>query len=52
MVLFCKSGMVSDDEEKASLRCQIGVGELNKSEPFDEVSKATKLLVKLLVLRL
>ncbi len=41
--------MVLNDEEKASYRCQVGVGELNESEPYDEVSKSTKLLVKLLV---
>ena len=49
MVLSCKSEMVLNDEEKASRRCQVGVGELNASKPFDEVSKATKLLVKLWV---
>ena len=39
MVLSCKSEMVLNDEEKASKRCQVGVGELNESEPFEEVSK-------------
>ena len=32
--------MVVSDEEKASLRCQVRVAELNESEPTDDVSKA------------
>jgi hypothetical protein len=40
--------MVLNDEEKASLRCQVGVEELNESEPSDDVSKGTKSLTKLL----
>ena len=40
--------MVLNDKEKASSRCQVSVRELNESEPFDEVSKGTQLLTKLL----
>ena len=39
--------MVLSDEEKASLRCQVRVAELNESEPTDDVSK-DYLLTKLL----
>ena len=39
--------MVLSDEEKASLRCQVRVVELNESEPTDDVSK-DYLLTKLL----
>ena len=39
--------MVLSDEEKASLRCQVSVEELNESKPYDDVSKEY-LLTKLL----
>ena len=39
--------MVLSDEEKASLRCQVSVAELNESEPTDDVPKEY-LLTKLL----
>ena len=39
--------MVLSVEEKASLRCQVSVEELNESEPFDDVPKEY-LLTKLL----
>ena len=38
MVLSLKA-MVLSDEEKASLRCQVSVRELNESKPYDDISK-------------